>query len=211
MKSRRPLSLPFVVCACAAILPAATMNAAVNPPAPTAAVAAVSPGAGQMAAAPAKAKDKAAPAKGQVVPPLSPRFQQVRDRIDALLKNRASTPLPPDPRFNPFRGAGSVATVGLRSVGPGAATDAAAAAVVPEADLLLLQDAVATLKVGGVVQRGKVFQLAIRSAPNKEGTYKEGDVINVTLPNNSVHLRVRRVTAHTVTLTLNNAEMTLSF
>jgi hypothetical protein len=40
-------------------------------------------------------------------PPLSPRFQQVRNRIDALFQHRGEAPVAPDPRKSPFRPAGA--------------------------------------------------------------------------------------------------------
>ena len=79
-------------------------------------------------------------------------------------------------------------------------------------DLASLQPAVATLRVKGTFQRGKSLQLVITSAPGKEGTYKEGDIINVVIPgSDSVHLRVRQVSKNGVTLTLGDAEMVLKF
>ena len=146
--------------------------------------------------------------KGPVPPPpLSPRFRQTRERIAALFDPRNAAPAPPDPRTNPFRPIGAVASV------PGSTTEnAPSAPVAPIADLATLQQAVATLRVKGTVQLGRTLQLVITSAPGKEGTYKEGDIINVVLPpGDPVHLRVRQVSRNSVTLTLNDAEMTLKF
>ncbi|MSU66364.1 MAG: hypothetical protein EXS38_09750 [Opitutus sp.] len=49
------------------------------------------------------AEPAAGAAKAPTSPPLSPRFKQVRDRIDALFQRRNDTPPPPDARMNPFR------------------------------------------------------------------------------------------------------------
>jgi hypothetical protein len=139
--------------------------------------------------------------------PLSPRFQQVRTKIGALFDTRNAPPRPPDPRTNPFRPVGAAPLAPLPVV-----EGAEPPPVVVNNDLTLLQQAVGTIRVKGTVQRGKVMQLVITSGPGKEGTYKEGDIINVALPTGDpVHLRVRLVSARSVTLTLNDAEMVLKF
>lgn len=139
--------------------------------------------------------------------PLSPRFQQIRTKIAALFDTRNAPPRPVDPRTNPFR------PVGAAPVAPIPAIEGAEPPpVVANSDLTLLQQAIGTIRVKGTVQRGKVMQLVITSGPGKEGTYKEGDIINVALPTGDpVHLRVRSVSARSVTLTLNDAEMVLKF
>jgi len=84
--------------------------------------------------------------------------------------------------------------------------------VVANNDLAMLQQAVATLRVKGTFRRGKVQQLVITSSPGKEGTYKEGDIINVIIPpGDPIHVRVRQISANSVTLSLNAAEMVLKF
>ena len=166
------------------------------------------------AAAPAPANTKSAPdapAKAPVGPTLTPRFLQVRARIDALFGLRNDPPPAPDVRLNPFRPPGAI------SVAPLAALDGGAEPVTVNNNLVLLQQAVATLKVRGVVQfpkspdLGKNLQLVINSAAGKESTYKEGAIIVVSLVPDPVNLRVRVITRNGVTLTLGDAEMTLKF
>ena len=153
-----------------------------------------------------KAKGPPPARKGPAAPiPLSPRYQQVRDRIGALFNTRNAPPAPPDPTANPFRapGAAPIASVpGVEGAPPVAVSD----------DLTLLQQAIATIRVKGTVTRNKILQLVINTGPGKEGTYKEGDIINVALPTGDpVHVRVRQVAPHSVTLTVNEAEMVLKF
>ena len=79
------------------------------------------------------------------------------------------------------------------------------------AGLTLLQQAVATLTIKGKLERNKNLHLIINYGPGKEGTYKEGDVINVNLGSNPAPLRIRKITRYSVTLALNGAETTLNF
>jgi hypothetical protein len=194
----------------AAKLPASTVPA--TSPAPTSTPAAAPATVPPMPEQPgvlsaAKAKGPPPTPKGSGAPPLSPRFRQLRDHISALFDTRTTPPAPLDPRTNPFRPVGAVSSAPL----PGA-EGTAPAAVAINVDLTTLQQAVATLRVKGTFQLGKTLQLVITSAAGKEGTYKEGDIINVLLPPGvPVHVRVRQVSRNSVTLALNDAEMTLKF
>jgi hypothetical protein len=159
---------------------------------------------GATAAGAAEPAPPAAKAPRPATPPLSPRFIQVRERIDALFQHRNAAPGVPDPRTNPFRAAGSapVAT-------PAVATTAAArepAADPPPADLALLQQAVAVLKVNGTFEVGDQFHLVLNAR-----LYKNGDVIQVQVQGQPVYLRVREITRHSVTLAFNETEITLKF
>lgn len=187
----------------AALTPA---NTASTPSSPPAVAAPASPRPGILSAV--RAKGPPASTGKSVAPQvLSPRFQLTRKHIGELFDLRSTPPPAFDPRANPFRAAGAEPAAPLPM--PENLTPAPAPA---HADLALLQQAVATLKVRGVVQRGKLLQLVINSAPGKEGTYKEGDVINILLPpGDPVHLRVRQVSRNSVTLSLGEAEMTLKF
>ena len=143
--------------------------------------------------------------KGPAAPPLSPRFKQVRDRIDALLRHRNETPPPPDPRFNPFRPPG---TPVIAAAGPRDAQEpeTAAPAASSSSDLARLQQCVATLKVSGTVEIAGRTHLVINSKP-----YKEGDVIQTLAQGEPVYLRVRQITRSSVKFTLRDAEMTLKY
>ena len=106
-------------------------------------------------------------------PPLSPRFKQVRERIDALFQNRNETPPPPNPRLNPFR------PPGLPAIDPEPAQFSAdlglsltPAPVIPASDLARLQEGVATLKVSGTFDKDGLLYLVINAKP-----YKNNDVI----------------------------------
>ena len=147
-----------------------------------------------------------------VATPLSPRFQQIRTRIGTLFDQRLNPPPAPDATVNPFRAAGTAPPAALPAAAANNPDNTLITPAPASNDLALLQQAVATLKVKGIVQLGTRLQLVIGSGPGKEGTYKEGDFINVNLPGvEAVHLRLRQVRRNSVTLMLNDAEMTLKF
>jgi len=154
-------------------------------------------------AAAASAPPAPAPApKQSVASPLAPRFKQVRERIDALFLHRNAPPAPPDPKHNPFR------TPGARPVAPVAEGVAASnAAPPPQADNLgQLQQAVATLKVSGVFEKGGRSHLVINARP-----YQQGDVVQTLVQGEKVYLRVKDISKRSVTLALHDAELTLKF
>ena len=144
----------------------------------------------------------AAKTKGGTKPaPLSPRFQQVRDRMNALFQNR-SEPLPPiDAAKNPFRIAGAVPPAAAP-----ANKDGTPAAAPVNTDLELLKQGATQLKINGFVERDGRIHLTINQA-----LYKEGDVIKVAVKTQTLYLRLTKVTRTSLTLTLNAAETTLKF
>lgn len=148
----------------------------------------------------------AASAKAPAAPPLSPRFQQVRDRIAALFHLRNETPAPPDPRANPFRPSGPAASVAVATPGSASPLTLAPEPDQPGGDLALLQQAVATLKITGVVELRGEAHIGINTK-----LYKKGDVVQAVAQAQPVYLRVREITRRSATLTLNDAEMTLKF
>ena len=185
-------------------------------PAPDASPAtpAAAPGSEKSPATPAAAKAKsksiftlptAAAAKTFTPPPLSPRFLQVRTRMDALFASRNDPPAPPDARLNPFRPPGAI------PVAPITTKDGVVEPVAVDINLALLQQAVAVIRVKGKFTKNKTLQLVISTGPGKEGTYKEGDVLNVSLAPDPVHLKIRVITQNSVTFTLADAEMVLRF
>jgi hypothetical protein len=127
-------------------------------------------------------------------PPLSPRFIQVRERINTLFQHRNEVPPPPDLRANPFRPAGAAVVPG--PAGP----------TLPSNDLALLQQAIATLKVNGTMEQMNQSYVMVNQRP-----YKKGDIIPARAEGEMVYLRVGDITRNTLTLTLNNAELTLKF
>lgn len=165
-----------------------------EPPAPAASV---------PATVPADAKASAATPAGKV-PPLSPRFRQIRDRIDALFQHRNAALPPLDPRLDPFRPPGAVPEI--PAVKTADSNTAAAPVVAPSSDVKLLQESMATLKVSGVFEIGGKQHLVINSRP-----YKEGDVIQTQVRGVAVYLRVRQISRNSLVLVLNQAEMTLKF
>lgn len=150
-----------------------------------------------------------APATGKapVALPLSPRFKQVRDRIDALFQLRNEPPAPPDPRANPFRPSGPAA---LAPVTPASSSSPEVSVALPPpqaaGDMALLQQAVATLKITGVVARGVEAHVQINAK-----LYKKSDVVQASVQGQVVYIRVREITGRTATLALNEAELTLKF
>jgi hypothetical protein len=160
----------------------------------------------------AEATDEAAAAKSAVAPAggapktpaLSPRFQEVRDRINALFQYRDSGLPPLEPGFNPFRSPAApvVAPVGIEPAPEGTPQPAAAAA----SDLALLQASVAALKVSGIVEIGGKQHFVINSRP-----FKEGDVIQTHAQGVPVYLRVREIKQGRMVLALNEAETTLKW
>jgi hypothetical protein len=143
-------------------------------------------------------------AQKQSVPnPLAPRFAQVRERIDTLFEHRNEPPPPPDAKHNPFRGA-AVAPAPAGVDGKGVV--AAAAPVTPLDNLTLLQQAAATLKISGVFEIGGRSHLVINARP-----YKQGDVVQTLAQGEKVYLRLKEISKRSVTLTLNDAEMSLTY
>ena len=156
-----------------------------------------------VAASVAAAAAASSTARPSPTTPLSPRFQQVRDRIDALFRHRLDPPPPVDPRLSPFRPPGSV----LTSRPPG--NPGSTATPMPEplaSDLALLQQSVAALKVGGMLEADGQYHLVINGK-----AYKKGDMVQVAVQDTSVYLRVRDIMRHSVTFALNDTEITLKF
>ena len=147
----------------------------------------------------------AAAAKSAAAPPLSPRFLQVRAKIDALFRHRNEAPPVIDPKANPFRG-----SIGVVAPGSAGATAGGGVAPVPSApvnpELQLLQLAAAALKVAGVIQINGRDHLIINQAP-----YKEGDVIIARAKNQPVYLRLKAISRFTFTLTYNDAELAVKY
>lgn len=147
------------------------------------------------------AADKVAPpapaGKAGVRIPMARRFAEVRQRIADLYQHRTETPAALDPRHDPFRTRAAKAP----AVGGGAS-----APVAPASELSLLQQAVATLKVSGVFEIGGRQHLVINARP-----YKVGDVVQTQVRGEPVYLRVREISRRSVTLALNEAEITLKF
>ena len=140
-------------------------------------------------------------------PPLSPRFKQVRERIDVLFQNRNETPPPPNPRLNPFRPPGlPVSNPDPAQLSPDLGLSLTPAPVIPASDLARLQEGVATLKVSGTFEKDGRLYLVINAKP-----YKNNDVIQTQVQGEPVYMRVREISRRSVTVALNDAEMTLRF
>ncbi len=137
----------------------------------------------------------------QLDPSSNPRFIQSRTRIDALFHYRNSPQPVPDPRQNPFRLANDTGA----SVTPGGATAAVAPGVAPDSDEGMLQLGASTLKLGGYVVKEGSAQIGINS-----GLYKEGDVIPARVRGALVYFRIRHITPDSVTISLNDAELTIA-
>jgi hypothetical protein len=70
----------------------------------------------------------------------------------------------------------------------------------------VLQQAVATLKVSGVIEIEGRAHLVINARP-----YKQGEVVQTYVGGDAVYLRIRDISNRSVTLVLNDTEMTLKF
>ena len=146
----------------------------------------------------ALAAPRAAAEAPQLDPSSNPRFIQSRTRIDALFHYR-NAPLPPlDPRQNPFRltNDSGAATIGSPAALP--------QGLAPDSDEGMLHLGAATLKIGGLVVREGSAQIGING-----GLYKEGDVIPARVRGTLVYFRIRHITNDSVTISLNDAELTL--
>jgi hypothetical protein len=141
---------------------------------------------------------------------MASRFKQVEERIAALFQHRDQPPPPIEPRHNPFRPPGSaplappVSSDTPELPRPPAGSDYSGLS--PGASLALLQQGAATLKVSGIFEIGGRAHLVINARP-----YKEGDVVQAQVRGETVYLRVKEIARRSVTLALNEAEMTLKF
>ena len=145
----------------------------------------------------------------EVKPPTSPnplagRFKQVNERVDALYRYRGEIQAAPDPIANPFRPPGALAHP--KATTAGEAGETVGSEPEPVSNLALLQQSVATLKVSGVLEVSGRSHLVINARP-----YKQGDVVQTQVQGVAVYLRVRDISKRSVTLVLNDAEMTLKF
>ncbi len=137
------------------------------------------------------------------------RVTQVQERIAALSKYRDEAPPPPNPAFNPFR-----APVSGHTVAPPAAegdrlpggTELIASGPGPGDSLTLLQQGAATLKLGGTIEIGGRTQLVINARPRMEG-----DVVPTQVLGKTVYVRIKEIAKRSVTLSYEDAEMTLKF
>ena len=159
-------------------------------------------------ASPAVAAESAAKPASQVS--MQSRFKQVQERVGALYQNRNQPPPPVDPRYNPFRAPGTAPVappvVSEGDTGPRPPGGAELSGPAPGASLGLLQQGAATLKVSGIFEISGRAHLVINSRP-----YKEGDVVQTLVQGETVYLRVKEISKRSVTLSLNDAEMTLKF
>ena len=157
-----------------------------------------------------RAEEKSADtAKPAAAPAAASRYQQVQDKIAALLEHRKETPPPPDPTHNPFLPPGSAPVVAPAMIDGDATAvedDSVTSDSRPGASLTLLQQGVATLKVGGTIALGGRTHLVINTRP-----YKEGDIVQTQVLGKTVYLRVKEIAKRSVTLALNDAEMTLKY
>jgi hypothetical protein len=140
-------------------------------------------------------------------PTLTPRFQQVRDRVTALLGHRNEAPPVADPRKNPFRPAGAAPAEPAQARPAGTpVVKAPPKAVTSGTDYQMLQAAAATLKVAGTIQINGLGHLIINQVP-----YKEGDVLKARVNGNPVFVRVKHISRYSYTLALNNAELSVKY
>ena len=191
---------------CLAFFSVLAALAAAEPPAAITPAPAITPAAGTTAepgsilSKPEPPPNAATAKEALKPPPRSPRFQQVRDRINALFQNRSRTPPPIDPAKNPFRGADAPPPVAATAKG-GASPPAPV-----DSDAELLKQGVAQLKMTGFVETKDGLHATINQA-----LYKQGDKIKVTVKNQTIYLHVSKLTRAGLVLTLNEAETTVRF
>lgn len=156
-------------------------------------------------------------AKPAPVLPLTPRFQQVRERINVLYGNREAPPPPIDARHNPFRSQpiasaptppASTAASGPAGTGPAPATLPVGEPLPPPANpnIALIKQAAALLRVTGFVERDGRTLLNINQA-----LYREGETVKVAVKGQTVLLRIKKLSRTSLTVTLGEAEHTINF
>ena len=159
--------------------------------------------------APAPAPAAAKPADAETY---EARFKEVKQWIAELELARSQPPAPLDPRHNPFRTPGSI----VMAARPGADSDGGArvptgaglapAESTPGTNLSVLQQGAATLRVSGIVEINGSAHLVINKRP-----YKQGALVPTQVQGETVYLRVKEIARRSVTLSLEDAEMTLKF
>lgn len=153
-------------------------------------------------ALPAADTPAAAAQKGAVALPQTPRFNQVRSRVEVLYRHRNEPPTALGPRSNPFRPPGASPAAGEGEGTPGLPLPPPE----PQSDAILLEQGAGTLKVSGI------FEIPGRTHVMINGrSYKEGDVVPAQVKGETIYLRVREIGRRSVTLALNEAEATLKF
>ncbi len=148
---------------------------------------------------------KAAPAAPAAANTMDARFRQVRNKINDLYQHRNEAPPPPEPRASPFRPAGQPVAAPAETKTDKPETPAEPANG-ESRNLALLQQGAATLRVSGTLEIGGRSHLVINKRP-----YKQGDVVPAVVEGETIYLRVREIGRRTVTLVLNDAEMTLKY
>jgi hypothetical protein len=137
------------------------------------------------------------------------RFKETEERLAALFRFRTGPK--PDLSYNPFRAPGTTPAPAATTTAPAADAgtkpkDAGDAGPAPNANLALLQQAAATLKVTGNLETGGQSRLVINGH-----NYREGDLVPTQVANETIYLRVKEIARRSVTLELDGAEMTLKF
>ncbi|HWA09430.1 MAG TPA: hypothetical protein VG838_08280 [Opitutaceae bacterium] len=130
------------------------------------------------------------------------RAKQTRDRLDLLFRHHNEPAPAPGPNQNPFRPpAGTAATT------PVAANQTEEPAAIPTSDDLLLKQAVGALKITGIVKK---LDGEINVTINGE-LYKEGGIITARAQGSPLYLRIRRISANSVTFGWNDSEIIQPF
>jgi hypothetical protein len=140
------------------------------------------------------------------------RFKEIDERLTVLFRYRSGAK--PDLSSNPFRAPGTApapgATTTTATTTPADSgtkpKDASDAGPAPNANLALLQQAAATLRVTGNLATGGQSRLVINGH-----NYREGDMVPTQVANETIYLRVKEIARRSVTLELDGAEMTLKF
>ena len=143
---------------------------------------------------------------------LKTRFRKVRSEMDALYHYRAK-PTPFESQGNPFRiPAGMELLTDSEPTSASLGTKAAPTEATPIGPLTpdlaesLLKSAVANMRFGGVVTMNGTVKVTVDGQ-----LHKEGDILTIKVPNNkgqvrSIILRIKHLSASSVTLALQESE-----
>jgi hypothetical protein len=139
-------------------------------------------------------RTKAAAKAVQTDSPLMVRFRRIRSEMDALYHYRIK-PKPFDPSANPFRIPGLKVIVEIK---------APKDPVPPPTDYaeILLKQAVANMKIGGVMTMHGTTQLTVDGQ-----LHKQGDVFMTKVLTQLVPIRIRTLSTASVTLSLDDPDV----
>jgi hypothetical protein len=138
------------------------------------------------------------------------RFHRVRAEMDALYHYRTK-PAPFDAHWNPFRIPGvSAGSANVAETAGGKGQEQAPFVPPPNFAETLLKGAIASMRIGGVVDMNGTIQFTVNGQLHKEGDVFAAKVQSGTLganaPYKSVLIRVKHLSTTSVTLALDDEQ-----